>query len=304
MTPAVVVVSARAPRVPSGAPHRRSRDRAHAPVDFALLVESPLLVLVDAPVDGGLHRRTGERARDAERGHADGSRHAPLRSERKTRASPRAGRVAWALSLCRLFATRRDRCLRREEPRFNRPRIRVFSQRFRGDFDASVLSPSAPALLRARRRVPLRACPALRGSPRAADRGPPLRPRPSPSRQARRPRETPKGNKASAMGDEDPVMPVGDNVTFENTYMQKPEEFGEVRPDTRHARGSRRRFETDKPDAARTRRTMPSTRCPIFGTNRDLCGALTRRSSSSSSEPKRRKRDRGTSSCAVPFRKS
>ena len=76
-----------------------------------LLVESPLLVLVDAPVDGGLHRRTGERARDAERGHADGSRHAPLRSERKTRASPRAGRVAWALSLCRLFATRRDRCL-------------------------------------------------------------------------------------------------------------------------------------------------------------------------------------------------
>jgi len=111
VTPAVVVVSARAPRVPSGAPHRRSRDRAHAPVDFALLVESPLLVLVDAPVDGGLHRRTGERARDAERGHADGSRHAPLRSERKTRASPRAGRVAWALSLCRLFATRRDRCL-------------------------------------------------------------------------------------------------------------------------------------------------------------------------------------------------
>lgn len=154
-----------------------------------------------------------------------------------------------------------------EEPPFIRPRIRVFSQRFRGDFDASVLSPSAPALLRARRRVPLRACPALRGSPRAADRGPPLRPRPSPSRQARRPRETPKGNKASAMGDEDPVMPVGDNVTFENTYMQKPEEFGEVRPDTRHARGSRRRFETDKPDAAR--RTMPSTRCPIFGTNRD-----------------------------------
>jgi hypothetical protein len=30
------------------------------------------------------------------------------------------------------------------------------------------------------------------------------------------------------MGDE-PVMPVGDNITFENTYMQKPEEFGEVR---------------------------------------------------------------------------
>ena len=111
VTSAVVVVSARAPRVPSGAPHRRSRDRAHVPVDFALLVESPLLVLVDAPVDGGLHRRTGERARDAERGHADGSRHAPLRSERKTRASPRAGRVAWALALCRLFATRRDRCL-------------------------------------------------------------------------------------------------------------------------------------------------------------------------------------------------
>lgn len=186
-------------------------------------------------------------------------------------------------------------------PRFIRPRIRVFSQRFRGDFDA-VLSPSSPALLRARRRVPLRACPALRGSHRAADRGPPLRPRTSPSRQARRPRETPKGNKASAMGDEDAVMPVGDNVTFENTYMQKPEEFGEVRPDTRHARGSRRRFETDKPDAAR--RTMPSTRCPIFGTNRDLCGALTRRSSSTSSEPKRRKRDRGTSSCAAPFRKS
>lgn len=71
------------------------------------------------------------------------------------------------------------------------------------------------------------------------------------------------------MGDEDPVMPVGDNVTFENTYMQKPEEFGEVRPDTRHARGSRRRFEKDTPDAAR--RTMPSTGCPIFGTNRDVC---------------------------------
>ena len=107
VTSAVVVVSARAPRVPSAPPHRRSRDRAHAPVDFALLVESPLLVLVDAPVDGGLHRRTGERARDAERGHADGSRHAPLRSERKTRASPSAGRVAWALALCRLFATAR-----------------------------------------------------------------------------------------------------------------------------------------------------------------------------------------------------
>lgn len=71
------------------------------------------------------------------------------------------------------------------------------------------------------------------------------------------------------MGDEDPVMPVGDNVTFENTYMQKPEEFGEVRSDTRHARGSRRRFEKDTPDAAR--RTMPSSRCPIFGTNRDVC---------------------------------
>ena len=71
------------------------------------------------------------------------------------------------------------------------------------------------------------------------------------------------------MGDEDPVMPVGDNVTFENTYMQKPEEFGEVRPDTRHARGSRRRFETDKPDAAR--RTMPYHRGVPFLERTETC---------------------------------
>ena len=109
--PAVVVVSARAPRALNGVPHRRSRDRAHAPVDFALLVESPLLVLVDAPVDGGLHRRTGERARDAERGHADGSRRAPVRCERETRASPRAAECAWRRSRYVVyFARPRDRC--------------------------------------------------------------------------------------------------------------------------------------------------------------------------------------------------
>ena len=45
------------------------------------------------------------------------------------------------------------------------------------------------------------------------------------------------------MGDEDPVMPVGDNVTFENTYMQKPEEFGEVRP-SYSTRARRTRFGT------------------------------------------------------------
>ena len=107
------------------------------------------------------------------------------------------------------------------------------------------------------------------------------------------------------MGDEDPVMPVGDNVTFENTYMQKPEEFGEVRPDTRHARGSRRRFETDKPDAAR--RTMPYHRGVPFLERTETCAPSADERSIVvilSSEPKRRKRDRGTSSCAVPFRKS
>lgn len=32
------------------------------------------------------------------------------------------------------------------------------------------------------------------------------------------------------MGDEgEPAPSVGDNVTFENTYMQTPGEFGEVR---------------------------------------------------------------------------
>lgn len=158
--PAVVVVGARAPHALNGAPHRRSRDRAHAPVDFALLIESPLLVLVDAPVDGGLHRRTGERARDAERGHADGSRRAPLRSEKETCASPRAGRVRLkALELCRLCIFRATVVNRRI------PRIPVWTvdsclAKNPEEFFTRRCSPPRCPHSCARRRAPLHACPA------------------------------------------------------------------------------------------------------------------------------------------------
>ena len=74
--PAVVVLSARDPA--ERWPHRRSGSRARTS-RLCLLVESPLLVLVDAPVDGGLHRRAGERARVPSADMPTG-RAAPLRS--------------------------------------------------------------------------------------------------------------------------------------------------------------------------------------------------------------------------------
>ena len=66
------------------------------------------------------------------------------------------------------------------------------------------------------------------------------------------------------MGDEDPVMPVGDNVTFENTYMQKPEEFGEVRP-SYSTRARRTRLGTSI-DSSPLSQDVIHLR-PIFGTN-------------------------------------
>ena len=169
-----------------------------------------------------------------------------------------------------------------------------------GVFYASVLSTSVPALLRASPSTPPRVS--------RADRGSALRSRTASSRQVRRPRETPGGNKASAMGDEDPVMPVGENVTFENTYMQKPEDFGEVRHDTRHTRGSRRRCRERILVSVRLPRRRSTDEAiqprPFFGTKREFCRVLTRSTLSTSSEPKRLKRDRGISSCAAPYRKS
>jgi hypothetical protein len=83
------------------------------------------------------------------------------------------------------------------------------------------------------------------------------------------------------MGDEEPVMPVGDNVTFENTYMQKPEEFGDVRlvfhapfsvqgtlgdenAAREHPRQTRHRERATRPFFG----TSVSTRDFVFGTRR------------------------------------
>jgi hypothetical protein len=109
------------------------------------------------------------------------------------------------------------------------------------------------------------------------------------------------------MGDEDPVMPVGDNVTFENTYMQKPEEFGEVRP-SYSTRARRTRFGTSIDSSPLSQDAIHLR--PIFGTNEppeSACAFLTHPSSDASVSnmfvPTKTLR-RGTSSCAARFRKS
>jgi hypothetical protein len=74
------------------------------------------------------------------------------------------------------------------------------------------------------------------------------------------------------MGDEpaEAVMPSGDTITFENTYLQKPEDHGEVRAsaeDTAALRPARRHGE---PRGVLARRARPGSRArspsPIFGT--------------------------------------
>ena len=75
------------------------------------------------------------------------------------------------------------------------------------------------------------------------------------------------------MGDEpaEAVMPSGDTITFENTYLQKPEDHGEVRAsaeDTAAQAGPARR--PGEPRGVLARRARPGSRArspsPIFGT--------------------------------------
>ena len=115
-----------------------------------------------------------------------------------------------------------------------------------------------------------------------------------------------RGIKASAMGDEDPVMPVGDNVTFENTYMQKPEEFGEVRP-SYSTRARRTRFFLDRLEPALSGCHPPSShfwneRTTSARARFSRIRRLTRPSPTRSSRLSTPRR--GTSSCAARFRKS
>ena len=173
-----VVIRERALRAfPSGPPTAGPGIARTHHVDFALLVESPLLVLVDAPVDGGLHRRTGERTRDAERGHADRSRHAAR--SRKTRASPRARAegglgarvVSFIRDTARPLSVSADPQTESTDPGLLDRGFESFRKDSRDD--ASVLSPSAP-------RTPARAPP--RSPPRASA----LEVRPEPPTEVRR----------------------------------------------------------------------------------------------------------------------